>query len=160
MFEKIAFTLPQYQAWFDLCRIHVKEKDKNRLGYALSFVYADMIEFCLHVYRIFSRTRRSKCSYLIIYTRCLNGPYLGSSFLNRATMAGSLLWRPFQLRFSNLLERLQKHEQWFETEAMIQQHELITQHYESFVDYLKVSEKQNDMEKHKELIAQERWYSK
>jgi hypothetical protein len=57
MFEKIAFTLPQYATWFDLCRTHVKEKDKNRLGSALSFVYADMIDFCMHVYRIFSRAR-------------------------------------------------------------------------------------------------------
>lgn len=75
-------------------------------------------------------------------------------------MSGNLLWKPFQMRFSNLLERLQKHQQWFETEAKIQQHELISQHYESFVDYLKASEKQNEMEKRKERIEQEQWYSK
>jgi hypothetical protein len=62
MFENIAFTLPQYQTWFDICRAHVKDKDRNRLGLALSFVYADMIEFCMHVYRIFSRARHGRPS--------------------------------------------------------------------------------------------------
>lgn len=60
MFENIAFTLPQYQAWFNLCQRNVTAQDKDRLGQALSFVYADMIEFCLHTYRIFSRAKLGK----------------------------------------------------------------------------------------------------
>lgn len=75
MFEKIAFVLPQYQAWFDLCRTHVKDKDKNRLGYALAFVYEDTIEFCLHVYRIFSRARRRKCSSLTMHSKIPEQPF-------------------------------------------------------------------------------------
>lgn len=75
-------------------------------------------------------------------------------------MTGSLLWKPFHLRFSELLERLQKHQQWFETEAKIQQHELITQHYESFLDYLKATEKQSERDKQREQIEKERWYGK
>ncbi|KAF2093930.1 hypothetical protein NA57DRAFT_80935 [Rhizodiscina lignyota] len=61
MFENIAFTLPQYQSWFDLCRASpVKKDDQDRLAQALAFIYADLIDFCLHVYRIFSRAHSRK----------------------------------------------------------------------------------------------------
>lgn len=60
MFERIAFTLPQYQSWYEICRKNVRASDRDRLGHALSYIYSDMIQFCLHVHRIFSRSKRSK----------------------------------------------------------------------------------------------------
>jgi hypothetical protein len=74
-------------------------------------------------------------------------------------MSSSLLWKPFQSRFSTLLERLNKHQQWFETEANIQQHELIVHHHESFLDYLKETEKRSEKEAYKEAADERNWNS-
>jgi hypothetical protein len=78
--------------------------------------------------------------------------------LNRATLSGGLLWKPFHLRFATLIERLEKHQQWFETEASIQQHEIITHHYESFQAYLKETEKKSEKDAYKESAEQQAWY--
>ncbi|KAH8732523.1 hypothetical protein GQ44DRAFT_697766 [Phaeosphaeriaceae sp. PMI808] len=128
MFERLAFTLPQFQSWFDLCKKNVRTCDKDRLGHALSFIYSDIIQFCLHVYRLFSRCTKS------------------SGLLNRAKSATGLVWKPFQSHFSHVIERLDKHQAWFETEAMIHQHATITEHFNSFQDYLKSTEMQSERE--------------
>jgi hypothetical protein len=62
MFENLSFRLPQFQSWYELCRENVRTCDKSRLGHALSFIYSDVIQFCLHVYHIFNRTNKSKPS--------------------------------------------------------------------------------------------------
>jgi hypothetical protein len=43
---------------------------------------------------------------------------------------------------------------------MINQHDLITEHYLKFVDYIKLVESQSDLEKSKELAAQASFYGK
>jgi hypothetical protein len=60
MFDKIAFTLPRYQRWFDICRKNTDSRDEDRLVQSLAFIYADIIEFALQAYRMFSRLKRSK----------------------------------------------------------------------------------------------------
>jgi hypothetical protein len=47
--------------------------------------------------------------------------------------------RPFDVRFSQLKERIEKHRVWFETEAQIQQHDLIHQTYADFHQFLNSS---------------------
>lgn len=48
--------------------------------------------------------------------------------------------RPFESRFSGLKERISKHRAWFEAEAHIHQHGLISETYTSFREFLKVTE--------------------
>lgn len=60
MFENLAFTLPQFQSWYELCRRNVRACDKDRLGHVLSLIYSDLIQFCLHIYQIFTRSTKSK----------------------------------------------------------------------------------------------------
>lgn len=71
-------------------------------------------------------------------------------------MSGSLLWKPFQSRFLDVLERLEKHQAWFETETKIQQHDLITRHHETFLQYLKTAEEKTAAERRKDLAEQEK----
>lgn len=69
-----------------------------------------------------------------------------------------MLWKPFQYHFADLLEKLQNHQAWFETEAMIQQHETITRHFDSFQDYLKFTEQRSEIKKRKDRSRQEKEY--
>lgn len=48
--------------------------------------------------------------------------------------------RPFQSRFAKLIERIQKHRIWFETEAKINEHGLVLGFYKDFKTFLKQSE--------------------
>jgi hypothetical protein len=63
MFENLAFTLPQFSSWYELCQKNVWTSEQDRLGHALSFIYSDVIEFCLHVYQIFTRSTKSMIAY-------------------------------------------------------------------------------------------------
>ena len=81
---------------------------------------------------------------------------LGSNFIRRTAIMGDLLWKPFQSRFSDLLERLHKHQIWFETETMIQQHDAITQHHATFLDYLKQTEQKTAVARRKEIQQKEK----
>lgn len=82
----------------------------------------------------------------------------GSGLLTRARSAAELLWKPFQHHFSDVVISLEKHQAWFETEASIHQHATITEHFDSFQDFLKSTETQNDREKYKERAMQEKEY--
>ncbi|KAH7394217.1 hypothetical protein DE146DRAFT_122734 [Phaeosphaeria sp. MPI-PUGE-AT-0046c] len=141
MFENLSFRLPQFQAWYELCRKNLRTCDKSRLGHALSFIYTDVIQFCLHVYRIFNRTTKN------------------SGLLTRARSAAELLWKPFQHHFSDVIINLEKHQAWFETEALIHQHATITEHFDSFQDFLKSTETQDAREKIRERAMQEKEYA-
>lgn len=58
MFESIAHTLPQYQQLHESCKhqLHFQSQSQDaRLAALMSYVYADMIQFCLDLYRMLSR---------------------------------------------------------------------------------------------------------
>ncbi|KAI1120753.1 hypothetical protein F5Y10DRAFT_117398 [Nemania abortiva] len=116
MLEELAMVLPQYEAWFNICsRTHIFT-DSDRLSRSLAMLYDDFVDFVVRVYFMF--TKRSK------------------GRLRRALQGGSLMLQPFDSRFSRLKERIEKHRVWFETEAKIQQHDLLHQTYADFRQFL------------------------
>lgn len=63
MFETVARGLPQYQQLHEACKHQLRFQSRShdeRLAALLSYVYADMVQFCMDVYRMFSRGSRSK----------------------------------------------------------------------------------------------------
>ena len=56
MFDEMTAILPRYQQWYDICRFGTSAvNDRGRLAQALAFIYHDLIEFCTHIYFLFSR---------------------------------------------------------------------------------------------------------
>lgn len=67
MFETIAHVLPQYQQLHAACKHQLRfqsQSQDERLAALMSYVYADVIQFCLDVYRMFSRASHGKLLFL------------------------------------------------------------------------------------------------
>ncbi|KAI0182629.1 hypothetical protein EV127DRAFT_449110 [Xylaria flabelliformis] len=107
MLEEMAMILPQYEAWFDICKRTRPFTTADRLSQSLAMLYGDFVDFTIHVYFMF--TKRSKAR------------------LRRVFQTSGIMLRPFDARFSLLKEHIEKHRVWFETEAQIQQHDLLHQ---------------------------------
>ncbi|KAI8631969.1 hypothetical protein F5Y19DRAFT_472855 [Xylariaceae sp. FL1651] len=116
MLEEIALILPQYEAWFNICKRTRSFTNTDRLSQSLAMLYDEFIELTIHIYFMFTRRRKGR--------------------LRRAFQTSGLMLRPFDARFSLLKERIEKHRAWFETEAQIQQHDLIHQTYADFRQFL------------------------
>ncbi|KAI0545461.1 hypothetical protein F4679DRAFT_561029 [Xylaria curta] len=124
MLEEMAMILPQYEAWFNICKRTRPFTTADRLSQSLAMLYADFVDFTIHVYFMF--TKRSK------------------GRLRRAFQISGLMLRPFDSRFSLLKERIEKHRVWFETEAQIQQHDLLHQTHADFRQFLDSSMNDRD----------------
>ncbi|KAF2467048.1 uncharacterized protein BDR25DRAFT_267857 [Lindgomyces ingoldianus] len=117
MFESIAHALPQYQQFHDSCRRQFQEVRHDQMITLMSYVYADIIQFCLELYHMFSRGSQ------------------GAQSRHRAEFLTTVLWRPLDARFAQLQLRLAKHKQWFETEmGMYENIELLAQHRKELLD--------------------------
>lgn len=55
MFEDMAVVLPQYESWFKICQQHRVSGQEERLAQSLALIYSDLIEFCVHIYFMFSK---------------------------------------------------------------------------------------------------------
>ncbi|KAI8953936.1 hypothetical protein F4801DRAFT_587874 [Xylaria longipes] len=100
MLEEMAMILPQYEAWFNICKRTRVFTNTDRLSQSLAMLYDDFVDFTVHIYFI------------------------------------GLMSRSFDARFSLLKQRIEKHRVWFETEAQIQQHDLLHQTYADFRQFL------------------------
>ncbi|KAI1420503.1 hypothetical protein F5Y12DRAFT_772567 [Xylaria sp. FL1777] len=101
MLEDISTSLPQYGDAVDICRSRTFII-QDRLQKSLSLVYADIFEFCRQV--------------LVM----LNLGSRGSKWRHRVGFLGDVIWRPFDDRFRQLLERLARHKAVFEYEMRLQ----------------------------------------
>jgi hypothetical protein len=59
MFEAIAHIIPPYQRIYEVCKrntpdTHTKAEDYD-LAAVISYVYADLVQFCLELYQMFCR---------------------------------------------------------------------------------------------------------
>ncbi|ORY12258.1 hypothetical protein BCR34DRAFT_306723 [Clohesyomyces aquaticus] len=127
MFETVAMQLPQYQQFHHTCKGQFQETQQDRVTTLMSYVYADIVQFCLELYRMFSR----------------GSP--GVKLRHRAGFLTTVLWRPLDSRFSQLQQRLAKHKQWFETEMGVHTFELLAQHRQELVNV------QNVLKTHSEV---------
>ncbi|KAF2266654.1 hypothetical protein CC78DRAFT_531460 [Lojkania enalia] len=125
MFEAIARVLPQYRQFQDTCRQHSQNSQHHRLTSLMAYVYADIVQFCLDLYRIFSRGSQ------------------GARLRHRIGSTTAILWRPLDSRFAQLQQRLAKHKEWFETEMRLQNFDLLTQHRKEVLDFLRTQQEPN-----------------
>ncbi|KAJ9157792.1 hypothetical protein NKR23_g567 [Pleurostoma richardsiae] len=115
MLGSISTSLPQYRDYVSVCRER-KEMDHSRLLNSLAFVYADIIDFCKHIYCMLTRRRPD------------------TKWMHRASFVGDILWRPFEVRFGDLVERMKRHDAIFRREMMVQDSKMLNnlgQGYES-----------------------------
>ncbi|KAF2184456.1 hypothetical protein K469DRAFT_185232 [Zopfia rhizophila CBS 207.26] len=120
MFESIAHVLPRYTQFHDTCRRQFQETRHDWPTSLMSYLYAEIIQFCLELYRIFSRGSQ------------------GVGLRHRIGFLTTVLWEPLDSRFSQLQERLVKHKRWFETELQVQNFELLVQHRKEFFRFLQI----------------------
>jgi len=66
------------------------------------------------------------------------------------------IWKPFNLRFFQLQQRIVKHQRWFDKEMRLQDQAILTHHYADFVEYLRAMEQMNEKQKAQELVKQEK----
>ncbi|GAW19621.1 hypothetical protein ANO14919_091090 [Xylariales sp. No.14919] len=101
MLEDISNSLPQYGDTVDVCRSRTFIV-QDRLQKSLSLVYADIFEFCRQLLEMLNLgSRRSK-------------------WRHRVGFLGDVIWRPFNDRFRELLERPTHHKAVFEYEMRLQ----------------------------------------
>ncbi|KAF5672847.1 NACHT domain-containing protein [Fusarium circinatum] len=112
MFENMSILLPAYEEYASRLRSRLTAKGhegSKRIFKTLAYIYADLIQFCFEMCKLFTRKR----SRLLM---------LHSSF------AYSTVWRPFDIRYDDLLQRWKDHREIFELEmsitANIQQFEI------------------------------------
>ncbi|KUJ08082.1 uncharacterized protein LY89DRAFT_742377 [Mollisia scopiformis] len=108
MFEEIGDRLPAYGEYYELVRKRKEatndnstgklatETSNDRLCKALSYLYADIMEFCQEAYQLFSANRKG--------------------VRHNLKVISNLFWKPFDTRFSNLLGRLKSHQALFRNE--------------------------------------------
>ncbi|OCL01351.1 hypothetical protein AOQ84DRAFT_383830 [Glonium stellatum] len=134
MFESISSILPQYQQHYDTYKRRPPEKNKDRLVHLMSFIYADIVQFCQNVSCMFLRSSKG-------YP--IESP-------------AQTIWKPFNLRFFQLHQRIVKHQRWFDKEMRLQDQAILTHHYADFVEYLRAMEHMNEKQKTQELAKQEK----
>ncbi|KAF1849900.1 uncharacterized protein K460DRAFT_326227 [Cucurbitaria berberidis CBS 394.84] len=125
MFETIAHILPPYKQIYKSCErnylsLNTRTEDTH-LTALLSYVYADLVQLSLELYRIFYRGSQ--------------GLRLRPLTLNSTQSA---LWRPLDSRFARLEARIFHHRKWLEkeTENQIQNYDDIAQHRNHYISYL------------------------
>jgi Cdc6-like AAA superfamily ATPase len=112
MFERIAKHLPQYKLHVQFFADRGRTSSTQALLTALSHVYTDIIMFCQEACKIFSAKKR--------------GVYYKLSVIK------DLFWKPFDIRFANLLGRLAKHQELYELELSLADRGELLQHYQKF----------------------------
>ena len=118
MFERNGQRLPHYKRHIELFK--ARGHTSPHLLTALSHVYADIILFCQEACEIFS-TKKKGARYKI-------------------SLIKDLFWKPFDIRFSDLLERISKHQKLYDLELSLADREELMLHYEKFDKELKETE--------------------
>ncbi|ORY15989.1 hypothetical protein BCR34DRAFT_144457 [Clohesyomyces aquaticus] len=113
MIQRIGEALPAYEEYFGMFLRRRKstqvgsapvvqiEARHHRLYKALAYVYADVVQFCQEACNIFGKKKGG-----IHY---------------KPSLISDLFWKPFDARFSELLERLQTHQEVFRSEMQLEE---------------------------------------
>ena len=120
MFERIGQKLPHYQRQVEFFKTRGHTASTQALLDALAHVYIDIINFCHEACRIFSTKKRG-----VRY---------------KLSVIKDLFWTPFDVRFSNLLGRLSKHQELYELELSLADRQELLEHYEKFDKELRQAE--------------------
>ncbi|CAE7193427.1 hypothetical protein HRS9139_08925 [Pyrenophora teres f. teres] len=121
IFEVVAQIIPHYQQIYEVCKHNTFDPNGDAGGLYLaalmSYVYADLVQFCLDLYRIFCRGAQGSETY------CLTPP---------------TPWRPLDSRLVRLEARISQHRRWLqkETETHVQQYADVTLHRREYLEFL------------------------
>jgi hypothetical protein len=107
MLENLSRCLPAYEIYMGrIGRCHAGNKAIHQcLSEALGNVYADVVQFCYDLIRLFAPKKNGK-SQLSSYLQNLNS--VGLRY--KASFVSRLLFRPFENQFSDVIERLDAHQ--------------------------------------------------
>ncbi|KAJ5428580.1 hypothetical protein N7445_010034 [Penicillium cf. griseofulvum] len=113
MIQRIGEMLPSYEEYFNIFvrRKKTLEEDTgsamtlelrhHRLQKALSFVYADIVQFCQDACSLFGSKRG------------------GTRY--KPSLIADVFWKPFDSRFASLIDRMRAHQEGFKTEMQLEE---------------------------------------
>ncbi|KAF4453686.1 NACHT domain-containing protein [Fusarium austroafricanum] len=122
MFEKLGDRLPGYAEYYERVVVRWKKVSANdgqrasyearttRMVKALSYVYADILQFCQEACRIFS-TKSGGSRY-------------------KPSIIADIFWKPFDIRFAELLDRLESHQALFNNEMQLEESRFLEMQYD------------------------------
>ena len=134
MIQRIGETLPSYEEYFNLFVRRRKSTTEDtgstftlglrhhRLHKALSFVYADIVQFCQDACRLFGSKRGGRdfskpCS-LDVCSHLTGARY-------KPSLIADVFWKPFDARFASLLDRMRAHQELFKAETQLEESKYI-----------------------------------
>lgn len=139
MLEQATGLLPSYESLYKRIELLNQERAKNksvsklspRLPDWLSLIYVDILQFCQEACNILSGKRGIRAKTKLVW---------------------NLSWRPFDVRFGQIIERFKEHKQLIDNEARIAQLEVSADHYVEFRNELLEAERrrQEDDDRRKE----------
>jgi hypothetical protein len=112
MFEKLAEPLPSYARFVKQAQVIMITSDRagqERLLNILSLIYSDILGVCQRAVRIFSTK--------------------GPGIRHKLNVINDILWKPFDKWFSDVLDRLSRHQSLFEFELTLTGKEEAMTHY-------------------------------
>jgi len=115
MYQQMAEHLPSYHQHLDMLRGRAKNgrwgPSHERLVKSLSFVYTDIMQFCCDCRNLFYTKRMGESNpiHSLPYT-----PNNHAEIRSKAKIIMDLMWTPFDVRFSKILLRFDKHRKLFE----------------------------------------------
>ncbi|KAK7427391.1 hypothetical protein QQZ08_006160 [Neonectria magnoliae] len=122
MFEKLSDRLPGYAEYHERIvkrwekilanndQLEAYEARRLRMAKSLSYIYADIMQFCQECCKIFS-TKKGGARY-------------------KRYMIADVFWKPFDMRFSDILDRLQSHQALFNNEMQLEESRFMEMQFE------------------------------
>ncbi|KAF1960373.1 hypothetical protein CC80DRAFT_292716 [Byssothecium circinans] len=140
VFESIACALPNYQQLYDASRERLHFGPDERMHMLLSYTYADIMQCCLDMYRMFSRGAPG-----VVWRHRLSSP-----------TSSTLLWRPLDSRLVCLEARLVHHNKWIqgETASLPGDHATKALHRREYIEFLE--QQRIEAERSGELLVEKK----
>ncbi|KAK7416638.1 hypothetical protein QQX98_005109 [Neonectria punicea] len=122
MFEKLSDRLPGYAEYHERVvkrwekilanndQLEAYEARRLRMAKSLSYIYADIMQFCQECCKIFS-TKKGGARY-------------------KRYMIADVFWKPFDMRFADILDRLQSHQALFNNEMQLEESRFMEMQFE------------------------------
>ncbi|KAJ9316618.1 hypothetical protein DTO271D3_3125 [Paecilomyces variotii] len=126
MFQSMCIMLEVYEEHYKIFRENVKDPDKTvtiRLRKALANIYVDIIQLCYRAIRLFTSKKHARLRF-------------------RRSFIGRLMWRPFDLDFEGLKQRLEQSKTLFEYEATRSTQEVALRFIKEYDDWMEKLERQ------------------
>jgi hypothetical protein len=123
----------------------------------MGFVYEDIIRFCQEIYLIFGLRGNGRKPTFRLYPQTLRvsvDMFAEHGVKRNLRLFRDSVWKPFDIRFNQLQERMRRHQILFDQEMRLHDHEILSRHLGEFQDFMQKNEKLSNREREKEAANQ------